>query len=271
MDYGRYLLPAFALLLGIEIICGRHKKIYSREDWLINVITFGAGFMLRPLVAILIGSVATFALPAEKGALGHVSFGLGLAGVILVADFCFYWVHRWAHAARRWRHPWLWQIHRTHHSGKYLNVGVIFRIHPFWWFLLPTSWVYGFAVYLGLEKEVAVASLILGTWNVFTHSNFRWDDKVRRMPVLGRVFWALEHVVVSPGIHHTHHGFGKDGANYRNFAVMISFYDLIFGTLLIPAGRPAHYGLPGEQAHWPQQLLSPILVERKAGQTAPGE
>jgi hypothetical protein len=75
----------------------------------------------------------------------------------------------------------------------------------------------------------------------------------------GPLFRALEHVLVSPGIHHTHHGFGRDGKNYRNFGTVVSLYDWMFGTLHIPQGRPANYGLPVRDAHWLEQLFYPLV------------
>jgi sterol desaturase/sphingolipid hydroxylase (fatty acid hydroxylase superfamily) len=72
------------------------------------------------------------------------------------------------------------------------------------------------------------------------------------------LFSAVEHVIVSSGIHHTHHGFGKDCASYRNFGVMLSVWDWMFGTLHIPDGRPYRYGLPGHDAHWFEELAYPL-------------
>lgn len=96
-------------------------------------------------------------------------------------------------------------------------------------------------------------------WNLVTHSHFRWDDAIRRHPRFGRAFRAGEHVLISPGMHHTHHGFGKDGASYRNYAVTFAFFDWMFGTLHIPTGRPWRYGLPGPQPHWAEELFYPLV------------
>ena len=70
---------------------------------------------------------------------------------------------------------------------------------------------------------------------------------------------AAEWILVTPRIHHTHHGYGRDGKAYRNFCTMLSFYDRLFGTLHIPEGRPWRYGLPGGEHVWWRQLLFPLV------------
>ena len=140
-----------------------------------------------------------------------------------------------------------------------MNITLLYRLNLFWFFILPNGWVGGLAVYLGLGKSAAVVTLVLMGWNAITHAHFRWDDPIRRNRVAGPVFRALEHVIVSPGMHHTHHGYGKDGASYRNYAILLSLYDWIFGTLYIPSGRPFRYGVPGPDAHWLEQLLYPVV------------
>src|SRR3546814_8860115 len=89
------------------------------------------------------------------------------------------------------------------------------------------------------------------------------DDAIRRSRRFGRLFRAIETVLVSPGIHHTHHGYGRDGASFRNYAVTFSFLDRIFGTLHIPEGRPANYGLPGPTPPWFEEVFFPVL-DRKS-------
>ena len=97
---------------------------------------------------------------------------------------------------------------------------------------------------------------------------------MRRHPWLGPIFGGLEHVIVSPGMHLSHHGYGKDGGNYRNFGVLLSIYDWMFGTLHIPEGRPFRYGIPGATPHWADDAFSPfnvgtLLTRKQTGPIAP--
>jgi sterol desaturase/sphingolipid hydroxylase (fatty acid hydroxylase superfamily) len=60
-------------------------------------------------------------------------------------------------------------------------------------------------------------------------------------------------------MHHTHHGYGRDGAAYRNFGIVVALWDWLYGTLHIPEGRPSRYGLPGHEAHWLEELAYPVV------------
>lgn len=265
MPYGTYIYSVTLIVLAAELVMGRHRGIYRRDDWLVNIGCILANVLTRPVAALLIATVAAFLLPQYRGALAGADLLWSYLIVFTIMEFCFYWVHRIAHEAKGGRHDWLWKLHRTHHSGKYINVTVTVRINAFWTFVVPTPWVLGFAIYLGLEQAAALSLLTVYGWNLITHAHFRWDDTIRSHPVFGKAFRALEHVIVSPGIHHTHHGYGKDGGNFRNYAVTLSIFDWMFGTLHIPEGRPWKYGVPGPNAHWAEEVLFPLVRQGSDG------
>ena len=266
MAYGQYFLAAGILVFLIEVLAGRHRGIYRKEDVAVTVLCQLLGSAAaRPLSALLISSFFSFVLPAHRGALAAVPFWPAFITVLILTDLAFYWGHRLAHRSQNTRHAWFWKLHRTHHAGKYLNVTVTARVNPFWSFVVPTPWVLGLATYLGQEKAAAMTLLVTFGWNLLTHSHFRWDDALRSNRYTRVPMAVLEHFIVTPGIHHTHHGYGKDGKSYRNFAVMFSWIDWMFGTLYIPQGRPTHYGLPGPQPHWAEEVLYPIVrIRRRA-------
>jgi len=259
MYFASYLYGATLLIAVLEIAAGRHKGIYRRDDWLVAIACSLSTAVARPLAAVLVASCAFFLMPRYRNALAGASVWWSFPCVLLVAEFCFYWVHRLAHEAKGGRHDWLWKLHRTHHSGKFMNVGVMLRVNMFWNFIVPTPWVAGIAAYLGLGPAAALTVVTIYGWNIITHSNFRWDDPLRRHAVAGAMFRRFERILVSPGIHHTHHGYGKDGGNYRNYAVTFSFLDGVFGTMHVPSGRPWRYGVPGPNAHWVEEALFPLI------------
>jgi len=249
---------AIAVLL-IEAAAGRHRGVYRKGEIAFIAASLGIGrTLIAPMASLLVAWFWSKLLPLHQGALRSTPFWLALPLVILANEFCFYWVHRWSHTTSKKR-SLLWMIHRTHHSATYMNVSVWMRLNVFWYFIIPTAWVMGLFLYLGLYEAVAVQIVLNATWNIVTHSDFRWDDAIRRHRTFGPFFRALEHVIVSPGIHHTHHGFGRDGASYRNFGVMLSLWDWVFGTLHIPEGRPYRYGIPGHNAHLLEELLYPLV------------
>jgi len=269
---GLFVLAVTGTVFVAELIAGRHRGVYGRSDWFVNGICIFIGSAVRPLGAVLVATLIGLALPGGRNALRDVPFLPALIAIILLAEFANYWIHRSSHMLKdsTW-FDWLWRMHRTHHTAKYVNVLLNFRTSLFWAMVAGLTWVMSLAIYLGQEKPAGVAIIIFSFWGIFTHSDFRWDDAVRRHPVFGRAFRALEHVLISPGVHHSHHGYGKDGGNYRNFGIFLAIYDWIFGTLHIPDGRPFRYGLPGPQPHWADDAFSPLNVGTWLGKLAPAQ
>jgi sterol desaturase/sphingolipid hydroxylase (fatty acid hydroxylase superfamily) len=255
---------AWALALTVatliaEIIAGRHRGIYSRDEIFINVSCISIGLLLRPFGAVILASVISFALPMGKGALGGLPFWPSFVALVLIAELANYAVHRGCHELKGSRRfDWLWRMHRTHHTAEYVNVLLTYRVSPFWGLVGGLPWVATLGFYLGMTDATGAMLGVFMIWGIVTHSDFRWDDWLRKRPAFAPMLRAIEHVIVTPGLHHTHHGFGKDGASYRNYGICLSIYDWAFGTLLIPSGRPARYGLPGKRPMWIDDALSPF-------------
>ena len=266
----RWVAAVTAIILLAEIIAGRHRKVYTRNDWFVNGICIVIGSLVRPLGAVAVSLLIGFLLPAGKGALANMPFVPAVIGIILAAEFANYWVHRLSH---EWKGAaagdWLWRMHRTHHTAGYVNVLLNFRTSIFWSLVAGLTWVFSLALYLGLAMPAAVAIAVFSFWGIFTHSDFRWDIPMRRHRIFGPVLRAAEFLIITPGMHHSHHGFGKDGGNFRNYGVLLSIYDRMFGTLFIPQGRPYRYGLPGVQPHWADDALSPLKLSALLGKPKP--
>lgn len=259
-NYLLWLTLGAVIVLIAEMFAGRHKGVYAKkgEIPLISLNMAIGRFLIAPTIGIAVAVLWSTVVPDYKGALSAMPLWLALPLVLLFAEFCFYWVHRWAHQGQK-NKTFLWMIHRTHHSATYMNVAVWMRLNLFWYVIIPNAWSLGLVIYLGLADAAGIALVLNAAWNIVTHCDFRWDDAVRRHRLFGPAFRALEHVLVSPGMHHTHHGFGKDGASYRNYGVLLSVWDWAFGTLHIPEGRPYRYGIPGHNAHWLEELAYPLV------------
>lgn len=254
-----WVTASAVLVLLIEVAAGRHRGVYRKGEIAFIAASLGIGrIAVAPVASLMVAALWSHLFAAHRNALAGLPLWLALPLVAIANEFCFYWVHRWAHNSSKDR-SLLWMIHRTHHSATYMNVAVWMRLNLWWYFIIPTAWVMGLFLYLGLHEAVGVTVVLIAVWNIVTHSDFRWDDAVRRHRLFGPAFRALEHIIVSPGIHHTHHGFGKDGASYRNFGVMLSLWDWVFGTLHIPEGRPHRYGIPGHDAPLLEELLYPLV------------
>jgi sterol desaturase/sphingolipid hydroxylase (fatty acid hydroxylase superfamily) len=261
MTLGQWALVAILAALLAEVLAGKHRNLYRRHDLLSTFSCILLGRLTSPLAALAIAGTFALALPGFRGALADLPFWPSFLVLLVVEEFCFYWVHRMAHDPKN--HPILYGMHRTHHASPYLNITVMGRINVFWHFIVPTAWVKGLAIYLGMLNQAGALMLLILAWNTATHSDYlRWDDLFLKYGWSRKLLRALQYVVVTPGLHHTHHGWGKDGKTYRNYATMLSFYDRLFGTLHVPEGRPAHYGLPGKDVHWTEEVFFPLVGKK---------
>ena len=257
---GIYLAIIFFAVLAFEILAGRHRGIYRKQDIAVTVVSeIFRKAATQPAAIFIYFVVLKFFIPQYEGSLSELPFLPCFLLTLVLADFAFYWVHRLAHEAKATRHQWLWKLHRTHHAGKYMNVTVTSRINIFWVLFAPIAWVSTIAIFLGQELAGVMTLVTIWGWNLLTHSNFRWDDYLRDNQYTRKPWAVFEHILITPGVHHTHHGYGRDGKSYRNYAVMFAWIDWMFGTLHIPKGRPAFYGIPGEHPHWAEEIFYPLI------------
>lgn len=265
---GQYWIFMLILaILAMEIIMGRHKGVHRRQDFYMLGTVIIASQGTRIATAWLTATLIGLLIPAYKNALVAAPFWTSLLGLFLVAEFLQYWIHRLAHNSKK--HPLLFGMHRTHHSAPYVNVTLMWRTNLLWPFVHSYTWVAAAAIYLGLYAQAAAFYTVIMAWNALTHSDWRWDDAIiAHVPGGAKLVAAAEWIVVTPRLHHVHHGYGRDGANYRNFCTFFSFYDRLFGTLHVPEGRPWRYGMPGGDPHWVRQLLFPLVPLAKSKKTS---
>ncbi len=176
-----------------------------------------------------------------------------LAG-ILALDLAIYLQHRLFH---RW--PWLWRLHRVHHTDLDLNTTSGVRFHPG---EIALSALIKLAVIaaLGLPAlAVLLFELLLNATTLFNHSNLGLG------PVADR--W-LRWLVVTPDMHEIHHS-AWPGELDCNFGFSFPWWDHGFGTYRARSDAPGEIpiGLPGQgRTHlgfW--ALLIEPLRRRAAG------
>lgn len=249
---------AILAVLAAEIIAGRHRRIYNRDDALVLGGCVLLSQLTRPVISLAISYVVALILPTFRGALASAPLIPSVIALLVIGEFIFYWVHRSAHHRRN---KLLYGLHRTHHSANYMNVTTMLRLNIFWSLFQPFTWVLAVAFYLGMYKAGLFMFVFLQVWGAITHSNFRWDEAIARHSRFGdALIRGLEWVLVTPRMHHSHHGHGRDGKTSKNLCVNLSIFDRLFGTLYIPQGRPANYGLPDADPHWLQQIMFPIRL-----------
>jgi len=136
--------------------------------------------------------------------------GLDIACGLALFELGGYGYHRLAHKV-----PWLWRLHRLHHSSVSMDWLASFRQHPLE-ILLMTLAQNALLVLAGIPlgaHTVVVVTLRLAT--VFVHANLRVPE--------GPWNWF----VATPRFHHRHHQL--DGITC-NYASLLPAIDRVFGT-----------------------------------------
>ena len=186
---------------------------------------------------------------------------LGLYGFtsFMLYDFVFFYTHYVMHKTRIG-----WALHQVHHSAEVLTPLTRYREHflvaPLWAAgLILTyalmggifAWLFGGGMVAATVSGVTVTSFVYGAV-----SNLRHHHVSFRFPA-----W-LEHIIQSPGMHHTHHSYLEKHWD-TNLGLVLGIWDWMFGTLYIAERyEETPFGLtPDQQAKYTtlsQNLFMPI-------------
>lgn len=166
--------------------------------------------------------------------LGGLSWWAQFLLLLLGKDFIEWWVHRALH-----RVPWLWRIHRLHHSIQTMDWLGNMRFHPL------EIVVYRLALWLPIgllvvDGTVALAVGVLATAiGHLNHANVRWR-------------WGpLARVLNGPAFHIWHHDKDCPRPYGCNFAIIFSCWDHLFGTVWQGTGaeQPTRLGFSGDETY----------------------
>lgn len=149
--------------------------------------------------------------------------------MLLAYDLSYYIYHYAQHKI-----PLLWELHKVHHSAEVL-VGVTKdRVHPLddlmnrmWDGVIPGI-CFGIWTLIALDPvEVTIFGI-----NVYVIRNILMMDFVRHTH-FKISFGALDNVILSPHWHQLHHS--ANPRHYdKNFGLLFSFWDRMFGTACVP-------------------------------------
>lgn len=171
---------------------------------------------------------------------------LQLIEVLLVVELASYWTHRAFH-----RVPLLWRYHAIHHSVEQMDWLAGSRLHLV---DVVVTRLAGFlpVFVVGFSPAAVYAYLAFVSFHaVYIHANVR-----HRWP-------GIRRVITTPEFHHWHHASTPEAID-RNFAVLLSCIDTLFGTDYRPEHWPPTYGLADERVPetWTAQLLHPFRRQR---------
>ncbi len=223
---GHYLGLIFALIAG-------------RSIQLLNSVLYELGLPVPESLALLSGTPL------------WVQFVVFL----VLKDFLEWNIHRLLHNV-----PWLWDLHKLHHSIEELDWIGNFRFH---WgeIVVYKSISYLPLVVLGVDWRVMLVIAILWTLMLdLNHANLSFD-------------WGpLRYVLNSPRMHVWHHDVEVHGKGGQNFGQVLSVWDWMFGTVYWPKDRerPERLGFKGQE-RYPTGVLGRIVYpfwKSRSGQNA---
>jgi sterol desaturase/sphingolipid hydroxylase (fatty acid hydroxylase superfamily) len=244
----------------------RHGRMPRRERWPTNL---GLGAIDAVLVRLIApaGAVGAAVLAARQSFgvfnLLEISAAPAFAASVLLLDLTIYAQHRLFH-----RVPWLWRIHRVHHSDAQLDVSTALRFHPAE-SLLSMGLKAAVAFSFGMPPDaVLVFEILLNAAAMFNHANVslgpRWDHVLRLL-------------LVTPDMHRIHHSTSREEAD-RNYGFSLSWWDHLFRSYrgmphidqtAMPIGLPDGATLAVHTRLWPL-LRMPLTRAVRASRSHPG-
>jgi sterol desaturase/sphingolipid hydroxylase (fatty acid hydroxylase superfamily) len=225
------LLIAAAIFVPFERLAALHgTQPALRPGWAMDALTglMNGVLLYTALLAVLGGvdAAAAWSVPQLRHWVGLRPLIVQGAIALALGDLGVYAIHRLQHTV-----PWLWRFHAVHHSAEEMDWLVGFRFHPVDLFLLRLGSLGPLVALNFSPAAIAIFAGVSGWQAWLVHANVR-------MPY-GPMRWLL----VSPEFHHWHHSAERE-AHDRNYASVVASWDVLFGTIFLPAGRqPLHYGI----------------------------
>lgn len=226
--------PAIRRALGWDLL----HLVFNGHFLGVLVYGIATTWLLPPVEAWVASMGATDVLYANAASTWPVALQVVVA--LFAIDFVQWGIHNALH-----RIPWLWPFHRCHHSVEdgEMDWVVAFR---FQWtevvvyklvLFVPLAWM-GF----GIEAVMfhAIFGTLIGHLN---HANLN-------------ITWGpFRYLLNSPHMHLWHHDYEGDAKTTKNFGIIFSVWDWLFGTAFMPAHVPQRLGFPGAE-DYPRSFLA---------------
>lgn len=227
-----YSIPAFFILIAIELIIDKIKKthLYRLNDMVSNINTGivqqVTGVLLKLFnIGVYIWIYDNYRITTIP--LTWYSWILLLFGV----DFFYYWFHRLSHEVSV-----LWGTHVVHHQSEEYNLSVALRqsatqVFGSFWFYLPLA-------FMGFDPIAFITVAQIQTlYQFWIHTRL-----IGKMPA-----W-FEFILNTPSHHRVHHGVNLKYIDKNHGGTFIIF-DRIFGTFQ-EEEEEVHYGVTSQLKSW---------------------
>lgn len=212
-------VSVFCAMASWELFATRRPQTIKRSvRWPANLtIVVLDNLLVRLILPLAAVGVAVQAAHQGWGLLNLISLPgwVEVMIAIVALDLAIYFQHRLFHHV-----PWLWRLHRMHHTDLEFDVTTGLRFHPLEILLsmllkMAVVWLIGAPVLAVLIFEV-----VLNATSLFNHGNIRLPQTVDR--------W-LRLILVTPDMHRVHHSAIRRETD-SNFGFSVPWWDRFFGT-----------------------------------------
>ncbi|MEH6477082.1 MAG: sterol desaturase family protein, partial [Sneathiella sp.] len=223
-----FAIPAFVLLILIEVVLGRFKPAkanYEARDSAASLFmglgNFAIGFLNLGIVA----AVSSWVYEYRIFEIGYEWYAFVL--IFFAEDICYYWFHRFSHEHRIW-----WAAHINHHSSQYYNLSTALR--QTWTGGFVGTWFpWLFLSLLGLPTPlIAFQKGISLVYQFWIHTE-----------AIDKMWRPFEYIFNTPSHHRVHHATNPKYLD-ANYAGVLIIWDRLFGSF-IPEDKtePCRYGI----------------------------
>ena len=214
------VFTAVLLLVALGEILAPRRPLQDnkRRRWLTNLSLVAIDTVtVRLLLPILPVALAELAAARGWGFFNTVSLphALGVFSSFILLDFIIYLQHLLLHHV-----PFLWRLHRMHHTDLDLDVTTGNRFHPLEIILSMLVKMAAVAVLGAPAEGVLIFEMVLNACAMFSHGNIKLSAPLDR---------RLRRVMVTPDMHCVHHSVIAAETN-SNFGFNLPWWDHICGT-----------------------------------------
>uniref|UniRef100_A0A665SVB6 Alkylglycerol monooxygenase n=1 Tax=Echeneis naucrates TaxID=173247 RepID=A0A665SVB6_ECHNA len=217
--------PVFLGLMFLELVVGVLKTGAPGVTISDGLTSISAGMISRlPMLLVRGCELSAYMLVWERYRLLELPWDSAWTWwfCLLGVDFCYYWVHRFAHEV-----AFLWAAHQVHHSSEYYNLSTALRQSLTQQF---ASWIFYLPMALAVPPSIFAVHIQLNLlYQFWIHTELIRD--------LGPLEWIFN----TPKHHRVHHGRNLYCID-KNYGGILIIWDRLFGTFALEADKVV-YGL----------------------------
>jgi sterol desaturase/sphingolipid hydroxylase (fatty acid hydroxylase superfamily) len=208
------------IVIALWELVGPRRKLSVSKDlrWINNLgIVFFNTLLLRFLSPLMAVGLAIMAEEENWGLLNNIAINsyVKMFLAVLILDLIIYLQHVMFHTV-----PWLWRLHRMHHTDLDFDVTTGSRFHPIEIILSMIIKMLIVAALGAPPVAVVIFEVLLNATAMFNHGNIRIHINADRI---------LRLLVVTPDMHRVHHSVKPDETN-SNYGFNFPWWDRLLGT-----------------------------------------